>query len=101
MKVGENIGYIVKQPNGLYCRFSTQMDCPAQWNMTEDDYINYRVELAKKDAKDTLENYLQPFISVVNDFIPDNNMSKDDFDKFLKEVGCNKDYYDLIGAWDD
>ena len=32
-------GFISKQPNGLYCRFSTVVDCPTDWNMTEDDYI--------------------------------------------------------------
>lgn len=24
-------GFIVKQPNGLYCRFSTVVDCPTHY----------------------------------------------------------------------
>ena len=27
-------GFISKQPNGLYCRFSSVTDCPTAWNMT-------------------------------------------------------------------
>ena len=41
-------GFISKQPNGLYCRFSTVVDCPTDWNMTEEDYI----ELCKKRAEE-------------------------------------------------
>ena len=33
-------GFVSKQPNGLYCRFSSVTDCPTTWNMTREDYIN-------------------------------------------------------------
>ena len=32
--------FISKQPNGLYCRFSSVVDCPTHWNMTKEDYIS-------------------------------------------------------------
>jgi hypothetical protein len=52
--------FIAKQPNGLYCRFSSIVDCPTHWNMTEEDYIEYCIEIAIDDAKFTLKNYVQP-----------------------------------------
>ena len=36
--------YIAKQPNGLYCRFSSVVDSVTHWNMTEEDYINFHKE---------------------------------------------------------
>ena len=53
--------FISKQPNGLYCRFSTVVDCPTNWNMTVEDYIALKVQDAIKEAIDVLENYIQPF----------------------------------------
>lgn len=54
-------GFISKQPNGLYCRFSSVTDCPTAWNMTREDYINMKMQEAKEDAEDVLDNYLKPF----------------------------------------
>lgn len=36
-------GFISKQPNGLYCRFSSVTDCPTAWNMMREDYINMKM----------------------------------------------------------
>ena len=36
--------YIAKQPNGLFCRFSSVVDSVTHWNMTEEDYINFHKE---------------------------------------------------------
>lgn len=77
--------YICKQPNGLYCRFSSVVDCPTMWNMTREDYINYRMAKAKEDAIETLEKHLQPFERVIEDFIP-NNMTPEMFSEFLEDV---------------
>ena len=52
-------GFVSRQPNGLYCRFSTVTDCPTAWNMTREDYINMKMEEAKEDAEDILDNYLR------------------------------------------
>lgn len=77
--------FIAKQPNGLYCRFSTVVDCPTDWNMTTEDYIELCKQRAEEEAKDVLENYLKPFEMVEDYFIP-NNMTEEEFEEFLKEV---------------
>lgn len=79
-------GFVVKQPNGLYCRFSTVVDCPTNWNMTAEDYIELCKQKAEQEAKEVLENYLQPFEKVKDYFCP-NNMTEKEFDEFLKDVG--------------
>lgn len=83
------MAYICKQPNGLYCIFSSVTDCPTHWNMTEEDYINMRMERAKEDAIDTLQNYTQAFERVTEDFVPDNNMTQEEFNIFLDEVNTD------------
>ena len=77
--------FIAKQPNGLYCRFSTVVDCPTDWNMTEEDYIELRAEMAREDAKLTLAHYLRPFEMVKEYFYP-HNMTEEEFDKCLSEM---------------
>jgi hypothetical protein len=77
--------FIAKQPNGLYCRFSTVVDCPTDWNMTENDYIELCKERAEEEAREVLANYLQPFEMVKERFIP-NNMTNEEFEEFLEEV---------------
>ncbi len=79
-------GFVAKQPNGLYCRFSTVIDCPTDWNITAEYYIELCKQKAEKDARDVLENYLQPFEKVKDYFYP-NNMTEKEFDKFLQDVG--------------
>ena len=44
---------------------------------------------AKEDAADVLDNYLKPFDMVVDMYYP-NNMTKEEFDKFLEETGYSK-----------
>lgn len=51
--------FIAKQPNGLYCRFSTIVDCPTDWNMTEEEYIEMCAEKAREEARRVLANYLK------------------------------------------
>lgn len=77
--------FIVKQPNGLYCRFSTVVDCPTNWNMTEEDYIELKAEQARDEARRTLERYVRPFEWVEEYFHP-NNMTEEEFKKILKEM---------------
>ena len=77
--------FIAKQPNGLYCRFSTVVDCPTDWNMTEEDYIEMCAEQAREEARKTLRRYLKPFELVKEYFLP-NNMTEEEFEEFLKEV---------------
>ena len=77
--------FVTKQPNGLYCRFSTVVDCPTHWNMTEEDYIEMCAEKAREDARDVLKNYLRPFDWVEEYFYP-NNMTKEEFEEILKNM---------------
>ena len=81
--------FIAKQPNGLYCRFSTVVDCPTDWNMTADEYIELYVEMAaeraREEAKRTLEYRVRPFEWVKEHFVP-NNMSESEFEECLKEM---------------
>lgn len=80
-------GFISKQPNGLYCRFSSVVDCPTHWNMTREDYINIKMQEAKEEAEDVLDNHLKPFELVLESFRND-NMTDKEFDKFKMDVGC-------------
>lgn len=83
-------GFIAKQPNGLYCRFSTVVDTITHMNMTEEDYINYCVERAKeqaeREAKDVLKHYVHSFDEVKNSFYPGNN-TIEEFNEMLHEMG--------------
>lgn len=78
------MSYIVKQPNGLYMRFSTVVDCPTQWNMTEEDYIEMCAERARKEARDILKNDLREFERVKEDF-RNTNMTKREFRQIIIE----------------
>lgn len=77
--------FIAKQPNGLYCQFSTVVDCPTDWNMTEEDYLELRAEMAREDAKWTLAHYLRPF-EMVKEYFRPMNMTDDEFKKCLEEM---------------
>lgn len=81
--------YVSKQPNGLYCRFSSITDCPTAWNMTREDYINMKMQEAKEDAENVLDNYLKQFDMVLDMYYP-NNMTKEEFNEFLEETGYSK-----------
>jgi hypothetical protein len=77
--------FISKQPNGLYCRFSTVVDCPTDWNMTEEDYIELCKQRAEEEARSILQNHLRPF-EWVKDYFHPNNMTVQEFNDFLKDV---------------
>jgi len=77
--------FISKQPNGLYCRFSTITDCPTDWDMTKEEYIKMCVDKARQEAEETIENNLKPFDWVEKRFLP-NNMTRKEFKKVLKDM---------------
>lgn len=81
------VGFIARQPNGLYCRFSTILDCPTHINMSEEDYLNNVTGTVKNrdEGKVILEQYLQPFSEVEERFIP-NNMTERSFQVLLDKV---------------
>ena len=86
--------FIAKQPNGLYCRFSSVVDTVTNYNMTVNDYINevlifkygYSEDKAKLEADDIIKNHLRPFSDVVERFIP-NNQNLEEFNLLLEEMG--------------
>lgn len=96
--------FIVKQPNGLYARHSSIVDCITDYNMTREEYINMCIERAVKNAKEeaekVLERWVHPFRDVIEEFAP-NNMSYDEFEKLLIEMGATKedlDYWQEVKA---
>ncbi len=78
--------FIARQPNGLLCRFSTVVDTVTHYNMTEEEYIEMCAEKAKKEARDVINNYLKPFESVKDYFVP-TNMTEQKFEEILNEMG--------------
>lgn len=77
--------FIVRQPNGLLCRFSTVVDCPTHWNMTDEEYIEMCAEKAREEARYVLDKHLLPFDEVKERFYP-GNMTKKEFNKLIKEM---------------
>lgn len=79
--------FIAKQPNGLYCRFSTVVDAPTHWNMTREDYLSNITGTVhtKEEGIDILENHLRPFSEVIYKFVP-RNISLDAFCNLLIEM---------------
>lgn len=77
--------FIAKQPNGLYCRFSSVIDCPTHWNMTREDYLNNVTGTvrSKNEGEEILQYYLQPFSEVIERFAP-NNMTQREFNKLVE-----------------
>ncbi|MBD5367285.1 MAG: hypothetical protein HDR82_09880 [Bacteroides sp.] len=60
--------FIARQPNGLLCRWSTIVDNITHYNMTEDEYVEYRAEKAREDARWELENnprFIRPFSEIL------------------------------------
>ena len=87
--------FISRQPNGLYCRFGSIVDCPTHINMTKEDYIELCQERAKEEAIDVLENYLRPFEEVSESFIP-NNMTKKEFKEILDKMKDKNSKYEKV-----
>lgn len=79
------MSFVVRQPNGLLCRFSSVTDCPTHWNMTEGEYVALCMEKARDEARDLIKNSLQPFERIEEDFVP-NNMTKKNFEDILNQM---------------
>ena len=84
------MGFIVQQPNGRYCRFSTVVDCPVALNMTKEDYINYLMETnnlvrpdAVQEANEILTHYVRPFRWLDSDCV-DSNMTRDEYKRYKR-----------------
>ncbi|MFK3936605.1 hypothetical protein ACI2JA_03695 [Alkalihalobacillus sp. NPDC078783] len=80
-------GMICKQPNGLYCRYSSIIECISDYNMTKEDYLSNVTGsvISREDAEDTLNNHLKPYEDAIRR-TTDLNMSEDEFNKIQKEM---------------
>lgn len=80
------MAYIVKQPNGLLCRYSHIIDSPTHMNMTEEDYIHMRMIDAYFEAKKELQK-VRDFSDVVNEHCDEYGEVQDkNYDMFLEET---------------
>ena len=77
--------FVVQQPNGLYCRFSTVVDCPTHWNMTKEEYIQSRMDDLKEELEMSFEYRLKPF-EWVKEYFTTNNMSQIEFKRILESM---------------
>lgn len=73
--------YLIKQKNGLLTRYSTCIDDVTHYDMTEEDYINYSIQKAIKqaeqDAKWMLKNQTVDIDYFLSEIININIVSED------------------------
>ena len=77
--------FICRQPNGLLCRFSTVIDTVTHYNMTDEEYIQMKMEQAREDAEDVIKNYLKPF-EWIDQYFVDNNMTEEEFNQIKTKM---------------
>lgn len=81
--------FIARQPNGLLCRFSSVVDCVTHYNMTEEEYIEYRAECAREEARFDLyerHNFIKPYDWVLERTLL-NNITEEEFMELRKQMG--------------
>ena len=89
---------ILKQPNGKYLRGSYNTDSPTHYNMTINEYRNYRLEKAKEEIEKDIQDIFytegkyyysakdfDTFMKADKHIV--NNMSKEEFTELLKAIG--------------
>ena len=77
--------FIAKQPNGLYCRFSSVVDTVTEYNMTAEQYVEICANEARIAARKRLDNP-EPFSNIVESFSPTNDSIKE-FNNILAKMG--------------
>ena len=81
---------IARQPNGLICRYSSIVGYVTDYNMTEEDYINFCKEIAELQAREILAHRMKDFSEVKEAFIPA-IMSEEDIQKVMKKMELPKE----------
>ena len=106
-------GFVSRQPNGKYCRFSTTVDRLTDINMSFDDYVNVVMQIqhlneeyAKKVADEVLTYHLRPFDEVLNSFAADNISEKKMIEMLRKMCDPNGIYeenfeYEILESIED
>lgn len=87
--------FFVKQPNGLYARFSTVIDCPTHKDLTREQARRVYLEGLVEDATMRIDDILDFPCSVedmLESFQP-NCMTVHEFNKFLKEIGATERWH--------
>lgn len=77
--------FYCRQPNNLLCRFSTNVDAPTHWNMTEQEFIDYFKSEAEKKALQIIANGLTDFDEIRECFAP-NNITTEEFNRIMDEM---------------
>ena len=82
--------FLVKQPNGRYCLFSTIVDCPTYVNLTEEDYVQIYLRKAENDVREYLQQLkehpeLTPSFEEMDKYFHPNNMSEKEYKEY-KEI---------------
>jgi hypothetical protein len=79
----------IKQPNGLYCRYSNISDMPEMWDMTKEDIKDYillkKIKEAESEFNDITKNHIKSFDYMRDSFCP-NNITQERFDEICKEM---------------
>lgn len=89
--------YYAKQPNDLYCRFSTVVDSVTDWNITKEQAINMQLgylnvtPAEQKIREDIFDKRLKPFEKIKEDFTAAND-TIEEFQDLLKEMGDTEGY---------
>lgn len=83
--------FIARQPNGLLCRWSSVVDNFTHYNMTEEEYIEYRAECAREQARLDLQNshFVRPFSEI---------LEKRDEDMIFQFLGVIENFQDHTPA---
>ena len=77
--------FFFKQPNGLYGRFSTVVDCPTDYNCTKEELIEDAVETYRQELMEDFDKRCKSFDYMVSMFY-DNNMTNKEFEKIKQEM---------------
>lgn len=83
--------FIARQPNGLLCRFSSIVDAPTHWDMTEEEYIEMCAERGREEARDVIKNHLKPFDWVTDRTVVGDNITASEYEQFLREATGDDD----------
>lgn len=82
----------IKQPNGLYCRYSSIVDAPTHYNLTKDDIREMLLESAMAEINERIDNLDKraewgwSIEDVKSNTIVGNNITQEGFDFFCTEI---------------
>ena len=85
--------FYFKQPNGLYGRFSTVVDCPTAYDCTKEELIDDAVETYRQELTEDFDKRCKSFEYMVSMFY-DNHMTNEEFEE-LKKI-MSDDLSDLL-----